>query len=117
MTIVKIGGLEVAFQAEDSAGAVPPRGAKYVILLRKAEGAAVLWRRGTILMNVGWPGNGESEKTVVQAHATDLKTPGGKLPMPLALDLFVLEEKHIVHPGPPRNRPPSPRQHETDGVR
>lgn len=48
MTIVKIGGLEVAFQAEDSAGAVPPRGPNYVILLRKAEGAAVLWWRGTV---------------------------------------------------------------------
>lgn len=37
MTVVTIGGLEVAFWAEDRAGATHPRGPKYVICLEKQE--------------------------------------------------------------------------------
>lgn len=66
----------------------------------------------------GWPGNWESEKTAFQFHTADLKTPAGKPLMPLALDLFVLEEKHILHPGPPRKKlAAKPPQHETGRVR
>lgn len=68
------------------------------------------------LMNVGWPGNGESEKTAVQAHATDLKTPGGKLPMPLALDVCAGRKTHRPS-WPTEKQTAKPRQHETDGAR